>query len=426
MYRKKRTYTNILYLKGGLPQLPKDRCEDYLSEHLGEIWSSVIHYQHFKVMNYVMEEEEKKKKKIYFLRGAGHLNMKIIEVIYTNSSSLLSILPYLTPYNPSGYKAFRGYKLESPDSNYSANKDKSPHRGPIGYTPQNPGIGIHYKYPENYYTEGERLSQQSYKKREMSKRKPQRNNRSRTYREENSKENQLGKKTHMSYRNAVKYNPKKDLENKKKEKNTQKRDIFSKNALFVIGKKENILETTEKQNIEKHFMSFNPSITLDQSDTEESNLNSKSGKFDITDPLCGGSSNPRGGISATPKPDLGDSTLTNELNSEVQRMDSELSVIKGKKITGSKGKKKEKEKKKEKKKTIEGKKTKKTKMKNSEKESKAKLQRRGEQNRVVISPDSESSTTESELESHSDTSESSNSSKSEESVNPPPPSSPFL
>ncbi|KAJ3438653.1 hypothetical protein M0812_14663 [Anaeramoeba flamelloides] len=56
-------------------------------------------------------------------------------------------------------------------------------------------------------------------------------------------------------------------------------------------------------------------------------------------------------------------------------------------------------------------------MKNSEKESKAKLQRRGEQNRVVISPDSESSTSESELESHSDTSESSNSSKSEESVN---------
>ncbi|KAJ3444508.1 hypothetical protein M0812_10364 [Anaeramoeba flamelloides] len=350
------------------------------------------------------------------------IDNRIIEVIYSNSSSLLSILPYLTPYNPSGYKAFRGYKLESPDSNYSANKDKSPHRGPIGYTPQNSGIGIHYKYPENYYTEGERLSQQSYKKREMSKRTPQRNNRSRTYREENSKENQLGKKTHMSYRNAVKYNPKKDLENKKKEKNTQKRDIFSKNALFVIGKKENILETTEKQNIEKHFMSFNPikiekknsktgknyfivyfkdermrnralimkdtiinnttitvkkalkkslnqnnkknnnpnskerktkiktieeisqtikdikkeqeeSITLDQSDTEESNLNSKSGKFDITDPLCGGSSNPRGGISATPKPDLGDSTLTNELNSEVQRMDSELSVIKGKKIT---------------------------------------------------------------------------------------------
>ncbi|KAJ3443878.1 hypothetical protein M0812_09724 [Anaeramoeba flamelloides] len=146
------------------------------------------------------------------------------------------------------------------------------------------------------------------------------------------------------------------------------------------------------------------SITLDQSDTEESNLNSKSGKFDITDPLCGGSSNPRGGISATPKPDLGDSTLTNELNSEVQRMDSELSVIKGKKSLDQKEREKEKEKKKEKKKTIEGKKTKKTKMKNSEKESKAKLQRRGEQNRVVISPDSESSTSESELESHSDTS----------------------
>ncbi|KAJ3424042.1 hypothetical protein M0812_29674 [Anaeramoeba flamelloides] len=232
MYRKKRTYTNILYLKGGLPQLPKDRCEDYLSEHLGEIWSSVIHYQHFKVMNYVMEEEEEKnkKKKNLFFKGRRTfehevaktgpmftklefsttwkateaynalynypivIDNRIIEVIYSNSSSLLSILPYLTPYNPSGYKAFRGYKLESPDSNYSANKDKSPHRGPIGYTPQNSGIGIHYKYPENYYTEGERLSQQSYKKREMSKRTPQRNNRSRTYREENSKRKSIGEK----------------------------------------------------------------------------------------------------------------------------------------------------------------------------------------------------------------------------------------
>ncbi|KAJ3436499.1 hypothetical protein M0812_18557 [Anaeramoeba flamelloides] len=76
--------------------------------------------------------------------------------------------------------AFRGYKLESPDSNHSVNKDKSPHRGPIGYTPQNSGIGIHYKYPENHYTEGEKPSQQSFKKREMSKRNPQRNNRSRT------------------------------------------------------------------------------------------------------------------------------------------------------------------------------------------------------------------------------------------------------
>ncbi|KAJ3423545.1 transposable element tc3 transposase-like protein [Anaeramoeba flamelloides] len=269
-----------IVLEGGLPQLPKDRCEDYLSEHLGEVWSSVIHYQHFKVMNYVMEE--KKKKKLFFkgrrtfeheVAKTGPMFTKlefsttwkateaynalynypivndnrIIEVIYSNSSSLLSILPYLTPYNPSGYKAFRGYKLESPESNYSANKDKSIHRGPIGYTPQNSGIGIHYKYPENYHTEGERPSQQSYKKREMSKRNPQRNNRSRTYREENSKENrfQLGKKTQMN-------------------------------------------------------------------------------------PLCGGSSNPRGGTSATPKPDLGDSTLTDELNSEVQRVDSELSVIKGK------------------------------------------------------------------------------------------------
>ncbi|KAJ3438654.1 a-type inclusion protein [Anaeramoeba flamelloides] len=309
-------------------------------------------------MNYVMEEEEKnKKKKIYFLRGAGHLNMKL----------------------------FRGYKLESPDSNYSVNKDKSPHRGPIGYTPQNSGIGIHYKYPENYYTEGERLSQQAYKKREMSKRNPQRNNRSRTYREENSKENQLGKKTHMSYRNAVKYNPKKDLENKKKEKNTQKRDIFSKmlslktkiktieeisqtikdikkeqeESLKIIQEKIKKLKE-EKKKIKKDSqkelkrllkdkiklkLEVEMGITLDQSDTEESNLNSKSGKFDITDPLCGGSSNPRGGISATPKPDLGDSTLTNELNSEVQRMDSELSVIKGKKSLDQKEREKEKEKK---------------------------------------------------------------------------------
>ncbi|KAJ6240708.1 hypothetical protein M0813_23806 [Anaeramoeba flamelloides] len=201
MFNKKRNYTNILYLKGKLPQLPKDRCEDYLSKHLGEVWSSVIHYQHLKVMNYVMDEEEKNKKKNFlFFKGRRTfehevaetgpmftklefsttwkateaynalynypivIDNRIIEVIYSNSSSLRSILPYLTPYNPSGYKAFRGYKLESPDSNYSVNKDKSPHRGPIGYTPQNSGIGIHYKYPENHYNEGERPSQQSFKK----------------------------------------------------------------------------------------------------------------------------------------------------------------------------------------------------------------------------------------------------------------------
>ncbi|KAJ3444314.1 hypothetical protein M0812_10167 [Anaeramoeba flamelloides] len=87
-------------------------------------------------------------------------------------------------------------------------------------------------------------------------------------------------------------------------------------------KTQNYKKQEKKQNNNKE-------IILDQSKTEEKNLNSKSGELDRIGPLCGGRSNPRGGAPTLSKPDLEDSTLINGLNSGVQRVDSELSVTKG-------------------------------------------------------------------------------------------------
>ncbi|KAJ3446869.1 hypothetical protein M0812_07864 [Anaeramoeba flamelloides] len=250
---------------------------------------------------------------------------------------------------------FRGHRQRYPDPRHLVNKDYSPNQVlKEKYDPEKQGTRVYYnQYPVNSNAEGERPSQRSSKRNEMDKRnlRRERNNNTKTERNYNYKKNR--NPSQISYRNAVKYKPRKKNSEKKeknkkkinKEKNTQKSEKFSKNALFLIGKKENIQENIKIEIIEKHFMkkktkpiqeqntltekNQNKEKTLDQKGIVETNSNLKLGQTEKRDSLCGGSSNPRGEQSLSPDPNLEDSTLINELNSGVQGEDSKLDEIQG-------------------------------------------------------------------------------------------------
>ncbi|KAJ3425352.1 hypothetical protein M0812_27790 [Anaeramoeba flamelloides] len=251
---------------------------------------------------------------------------------------------------------FRGHRQRYPDSRHLVNKDYSPNQVlKEKYDPEKQGTRVYYnQYHGNSNAEGERPSQRSSKRNETDKRnlRRERNNNTKTERNYNYKKkwkslpNELQEYTQIQTKKE-KFGKKKEKNKKKinKEKNTQKSEKFSKNALFLIGKKENIQENIKIEIIEKHYM--NKEKTLDQKGIVETNSNLKLGQTEKRDSLCCGSSNPRGEQSLSPDSNLEDSTLINELNSGVQGEDSKLDEIQGEFLKNQELKQKEKEKEKE-------------------------------------------------------------------------------
>ncbi|KAJ3440362.1 hypothetical protein M0812_16420 [Anaeramoeba flamelloides] len=226
---------------------------------------------------------------------------RITEVYFSNSSFIQSIYSSLYPYtlqsvsllrhklstkfkaqkksqikaqnsnsnlcSPSGYKNFSGYKLNHPEVSSPRN------RGPVGYNPQNKGIGVDYEYPE-YQQSGCRRPNSQVTRREMDRRNPQINNK------RNPPRNQREKKGTKEI--------KKRTENINKDKNKEK------NKLKNIEKNQN--DETNKE------IETNPDLKLDQ--------------IEIKTTLCGGMSNPKGDNTLLLTSNLEENTLVKGQNSD--------------------------------------------------------------------------------------------------------------
>ncbi|KAJ3428420.1 hypothetical protein M0812_25187 [Anaeramoeba flamelloides] len=230
-HQTRNKYTNILYLLGKKSSTQEDTYAQGLYACLGDLYFKFRRIEHFELRDEESKNKinkNKNKNNFYLFKDAStnkheeansgpmftevefedsrqatraywtlkdypiFVEDRITEVYFSNSSFIQSIYSSLYPYSPSGYKNFSGYKLNHPEISSPRN------RGPVGYNPQNKGIGVDYEYPE-YQQSGGRRPNSQVTRREMDRRNPQINNK------RNPPRNQREKKGQSKYPQKWKY-----------------------------------------------------------------------------------------------------------------------------------------------------------------------------------------------------------------------------
>ncbi|KAJ3442280.1 hypothetical protein M0812_12014 [Anaeramoeba flamelloides] len=197
-HQTRNKYTNILYLLGKKSYPQEDTYAQGLYACLGDLYFKIQRIEHFELRDDESKNKinkNKNKKKIYLFKGAStnkheeaNSGPMFTEVEFEDSRQATRAYWTLKDYpifvEDRRTENFSGYKLNHPEVSSPRN------RGPVGYNPQNKGIGVDYEYPE-YKQSGGRRPNSQVTRREMDRRNPQINNKRNPPRNQNKKKGQI-------------------------------------------------------------------------------------------------------------------------------------------------------------------------------------------------------------------------------------------